>query len=98
MKTKVQSIHFDADQKLVDFIETKLEKLDRYYDRIIGTEVFLRLDKSHDLENKIAELKVKLPGKELFAKRKCSTFEEATDTAVEAIRSQILKHKGKQRE
>ncbi len=58
-------------------------------------EVFLRLDKSEDKANKIAEVKILIPGKELFAKKQCKSFEEATDTAVEALRRQIKKVKGK---
>lgn len=97
MKTKVQSIHFDADRKLLQFIEEKVDKLTLFYDHIIDTEVFLRLDKSVTSDNKISEVKINIPGKSLFAKEQCNTFEEATDLAVEAIRRQIIKHKEKQR-
>lgn len=97
MKVKVQSIHFDADRKLLDFVEDKVDKLSHYYEAIIGTEVFLRLDKSDAGDNKIAEIKISTPGKVLFAKEQCKTFEEATDNAVEALRKQITKHKEKQR-
>jgi len=95
MSTKVQSIHFDADQKLVDFIEGRVGKLSQFYDHIIDSEVYLKVDKGMSNENKIAEIRLALPGKELFAKKQCSTFEEATDLAVEALRRQIKKHKGK---
>jgi putative sigma-54 modulation protein len=95
MSTIVQSIHFDADRDLVNFIESKVGKLSQFYDRIIDSEVYLKVDKNATNENKIAEIKVAIPGKELFAKKQCKTFEEATDLAVEALRRQIRKHKGK---
>jgi len=95
MTTIVQSIHFDADKDLVNFIESKVGKLSQYYDRIIDSEVYLKVDKNATNENKIAEIKLAIPGKELFAKKQCKTFEEATDLAVEALRRQISKHKGK---
>ena len=95
MSTTVQSIHFDADKDLVNFIEGKVSKLNQYYDRIIDSEVYLKVDKNASNENKIAEIKLAIPGKELFAKKQCKTFEEATDLAVEALRRQIRKHKGK---
>lgn len=95
MQVQVQSIHFDADIKLIKFIEEKLGKLTHIHDRIIKSEVFLRLDKSDINENKIAEIKLAIPGKELFAKKQCRTFEEAADTAVEALRRQIDKHKAR---
>lgn len=95
MQIQVQSIHFDADQKLIVFIEEKIGKLSQFHDQIIGSEVYLRLDKSDVKENKIAEIKLSVPGKDLFAKRQCKTFEEATDTAVEALRRQIRRHKSR---
>lgn len=97
MKPKVQSIHFDADKKLLEFVEEKVDKLSQFYDHIIESEVFLRLDKADNAENKIAEVKVYTPGKTLFASERCDTFEEAADSAVEAIRRQMIKHKEKQR-
>lgn len=97
MKVKVQSIHFDADRKLLEFIEEKVEKLKQFYEDIIDSEVFLRLDKAEEKSNKIAEIRVNTPGKTLFASEQCRTFEEATDSAVEALRRQITRHKEKQR-
>jgi putative sigma-54 modulation protein len=97
MKVKVQSIHFNADRKLLTFIEEKVDKLRQFYEDIIDSEVFLRLEKSDSAENKIAEIRVNTPGKTLFAKEQCKSFEEATDSAVEALRKQITKYKEKQR-
>jgi putative sigma-54 modulation protein len=95
MQVQVQSIHFDADRKLINFIEEKISKLTTFHDRIIKGEVFLRLDKSDVNENKVAEIKLSIPGKELFARKQCKSFEEATDDAVDALRRQIHKHKTK---
>ncbi len=95
MEVQVHSIHFDADGKLLTFIEEKVNKLRQYDDKIIAGEVFLRLDKSDVKENKVAEIKLNVPGKDLFAKKQCKSFEEATDLAVEALRRQLRKHKAK---
>ncbi len=95
MQIQVQSIHFDADVKLIQFIEEKLQKLTTFHDRIIKGEVFLRLDKSSVNENKIAEVKLSIPGKELFARKQCKSFEEATDDVVDALKKQINKHRAK---
>lgn len=97
MKLKVQSIHFDADKKLIAFIEERVDKLIRFYEDIIDGEVFLKLDKSQSQENKITEIKLNTKGKLLFAKEQSKSFEESTDTAVEALRKQIMKHKEKMR-
>ena len=95
MDLQVHSLHFDADKKLIDFVNTKVGKLETFFDNIISGEVILRLDKSADAENKVAEIKLMIPGKELFAKKQCKSFEEATDLACEALRKQVDKHKGK---
>jgi putative sigma-54 modulation protein len=95
MDIKIHSIRFNADVKLLDFIQGRLNKLGLFYSDIINAEVFLRLDRSQDLENKVTEIKLIIPGSELFAKRQTRTFEESTDLAVEALRRQIRKHKTK---
>jgi putative sigma-54 modulation protein len=95
MQVQVHSVHFDADAKLLEFIQSRLSKLEQFHDQITGTEVFLRLDKSDVNENKVAEIRMAVPGKELFAKKQSSSFEESTDVAVEALRKQIRKYKSK---
>ena len=93
MKITVQSIHFNADKGLLEFIQKKIDKLETFYDNIISGEVYLRLEKVEDEANKITEIKLMLPGNQIFAKEQCKTFEEATDLAVESLRKQIDKYK-----
>jgi putative sigma-54 modulation protein len=95
MKLHIQSIHFDADQKLIDYIQKKIDKLDTFYDRIIDGEVFLRVDKDSHQENKIMEVKINIPGHNLFVKERSRTFEAAADEALEALKAQVKKHKEK---
>ncbi|MGD1844085.1 MAG: ribosome hibernation-promoting factor, HPF/YfiA family [Salibacteraceae bacterium] len=97
MKVTVHSIHFDADRKLVNFIQRKIDKLEQFHDGILSGEVYLRLDKSQDRENKITEVRLSIPGRDLFAKKQCKSFEEATDNVVEALRRQVKRHKEKAR-
>ena len=94
MKVQVQSLHFDADAKLIDFIQKKLDKLDTFYDRTIDAEVILRLN-NEGIENKTVEIKLNIPGEQLFATKTNGSFEEATDHCTEALRRQIKKHKEK---
>ena len=94
MKVKVQSIHFDADVKLIDFIQKKLDKLDTFYDRTVDAEVILRLN-NEGVENKTVEIKLNVPGDQLFAEKTNGSFEAATDACTEALRRQIQKHKEK---
>lgn len=91
----MQSIHFDADRKLIDFIQKKTDKLETYYDQIIDGEVIMRVEKHDRMENKIIEIKLNVPGRQLFAKNQAESFESAADEAVEGLRRQIKKHKQK---
>jgi putative sigma-54 modulation protein len=95
MTINIQSVHFTADRKLLDFINEKVVKLNTFYDGIINSEVTLRLDKSSTSDNKIAEIKMLGKGQEFFAKKQCESFEEATDLACEALKTQVKKHKDK---
>ncbi|UZR94434.1 ribosome hibernation-promoting factor, HPF/YfiA family [Chondrinema litorale] len=96
MKLQMHSLHFTADQKLLDFIQKKADKLETFFDRILDGEVFLRIDKGdHSKENKMVEIKLNIPGNTLFAKEHAASFEAATDSAIEALRRQLKKHKEK---
>jgi putative sigma-54 modulation protein len=94
MKLQVHSIHFDADRKLIDFVQRKIDKLETFYDRLVDGEVFLRLN-NEGIENKTVEIKLKVPGDQLFATEKARSFEAATDLATEALRMQLRKFKSK---
>lgn len=93
MEIQIHSIHFTADKKLLTFTHEKTSKLELYFDQIIACDVFLKLDNSEDKENKMAEIKLLIPGKTLLAKKQCKTFEEAIDLSLEALRKQVEKHK-----
>ena len=92
MKLKVQSIHFNADRKLINFIQKKVDKLETYYDRLVDGEVYLRLN-NEGIENKTVEIKVNVPGTQLFATEKATSFEAAADQATEALKNQLKKFK-----
>jgi putative sigma-54 modulation protein len=99
MNIKFNDIHFTADQKLVDFVNKKVSKLDTFFDGIINAEVIMKVVKPETAKNKEVELILSVPASEkLFAKKQADSFEEATDLAVEAIRRQLKKHKEKLKE
>ncbi len=100
MKLQMQAIHFDADASLLAFIQQKMDKLDTFYDRITSGEVFLKLDghETNKVHTKLLEVKLYVPGGTMFVKEQGSTFEEATDLAVETLKIQVKKFKNKRRE
>ncbi len=95
MKLQMQSVHFDADIKLTDFIQKRADKLETFFDRIIDGEVIMRVEPDDHRANKTIEIKLNIPGEQLFAEKRAGSFEAATDEAVEALRRQLKKHKEK---
>jgi len=93
MQINIQSIHFDADKKLLQFIRQKIEKLKTFNQDLQNAEVFLRIGAAADAANKLVELKVHLPGHVLFASDQSKSFEEATDHCAESVRRQLEKLK-----
>lgn len=96
MNVKIQAVHFNADQKLVEFVQKKIEKLQTYHDRIVQVDVFLKLDNVvHTIKDKVAEIRVLVPRHEFFVKSSSKSFEESFDNALDAIVNQIKKKKEK---
>jgi putative sigma-54 modulation protein len=95
MNIKISSVHFKSDKKLEDFIREKLQKMPTLFDGVIGSEVILKLENAETRDNKIVEIRLLVPGYDLFAKKHSRTFEESTDQAIEALRKQLVKHKEK---
>ncbi|MDA7558112.1 ribosome-associated translation inhibitor RaiA [Flavobacteriaceae bacterium] len=97
MKVHTQSVNFNADQKLLNFIQDRMNKLDRYYDKVIKSDVFLKVENTSDKENKIFEARVNVPGDSFVVKKVCRTFEEGADSAVSSLERQLKKRKEKLR-
>lgn len=96
MNSKIQSIHFDADQKLLEYVSEKLDRLNHFFDQTIHVDVYLKLDhKSSQMHDKIVELKVSMPGKIVFSEEKGKTFEESFDMALDHAVKQVKRHKEK---
>ncbi|MFT4062163.1 MAG: ribosome-associated translation inhibitor RaiA [Edaphocola sp.] len=94
MNVQIQTVHFDADAKLLDHVQKRVEKLKTFHDRITGVEVYLRLDSmSQKVKDKIAEIRVSIPKKSLFAKHESKIFELSIDEAFESLVAQIKKTK-----
>ena len=93
MNINTTSIHFDADQKLLDYIQKKTEKLDQFFDRIIDAHVFLKLENSGQVKDKIVEMKLMVPGDILMATEVSKTFEASLDAAVDNMKRQLNRYK-----
>jgi putative sigma-54 modulation protein len=97
MKVNVQSVNFNIDKKLVDFVDTKVSNLDRFFDKVIGIDVYLKVMSISEKENKVTEIKVNIPGDELIVKKQCKSFEEGIDMATDSLKRQLNKKKEKLR-
>lgn len=95
MNVNIQSVKFSADEKLISYIENKLSKLTKYNDRIVSMDVFLKLENSGQIKDKVVELKAHLPGNDIFVSDVDKTFEASLDRAVDSLKRQVRKEKEK---
>ncbi len=98
MKVFTQSVNFAADKKLLDYIDKKIEGLEKFHDKIVDAEVFLKVQKTSEKENKITEVKINIPGNELMVKKVTKTFEEGISIAVDSLKRSLKKSKEKHRD
>jgi len=96
MNVQIQTVHFDADQKLLEHVQKRIDKLKTFHDKITGVEVYLKLGNlSTKVKDKVAEIRVSVPKRSLFAKHESKVFEESFDQAFDSLVSQIKKTKEK---
>ncbi len=97
MKVNTQSVNFNADEKLLDFVQKRLDKLNLFYDKVISSDVFLKVENTSAKENKIVEIKVHVPRDKFVIKKQCKSFEEAVDSACSSLERKLVKKKKKPR-
>jgi putative sigma-54 modulation protein len=98
MKVNVQSVNFNADKGLIEFIEKKLTSLEKYYDKIVDADVYLKVQQTSEKENKLIEVRINVPGNDFVVKKQCKTFEEGVMLAADSLKRQLTKKKEKVRE
>ncbi len=97
MTVNIQTVHFDADSKLITYVEQKIQKIANFHDKIIQVDVFLKLDNVvHTIKDKIVEIKVNVPKQQLFVKQSSKSFEQSFDEAMDSLISQLKRKKEKQ--
>ena len=92
MSPQIQTDTFEADRKHIKYVETKMAKLDRFIERATGADVILKLDKDNEKGNKVAIIRIEVPGDDLVAEARSKSFEESVDNAIDALKKQIEKH------
>ncbi|WP_010134839.1 ribosome hibernation-promoting factor, HPF/YfiA family [Ochrovirga pacifica] len=98
MKVNIQSVNFTADKDLVNFVQKKVAGLEKFHDKIVDAEVFLKVKQTSEKENKVTELKLNVPNHDLMVKKEAKTFEEGISLCVDSMRRQVMKTKEKERE
>ncbi|KAA2216037.1 MULTISPECIES: ribosome hibernation-promoting factor, HPF/YfiA family [Maribacter] len=97
MKVNAQSVNFNADIKLINFLQSRLDKLETFYDKVISSDVYLKVENTSSKENKIVEIKLNVPKNHFVVKKQCKSFEEAVDTACNSLERKLIKNKQKLR-
>ena len=95
MLIRTQSVHFTADQKLITYLEDKLNQLNKYFEKILDVSVILKLENSGQVRDKIVEVNLKVPGQTFVAHGSSKTFEAAIDDVHKTLKRQIRKYKEK---
>lgn len=95
MKVNLQSVNFHADQKLVNFIQRKLDKLENHFDNVVYADVYLKVEKARDKENKVSEVLLRIPGDEIICKKRGRRFEVGVDECISSLERQLQKRKRK---
>lgn len=95
MKVNVHAVNFNVDGKLVGFIQGRMDRLEKYYDKVVSSDVFLKVEKTSEKENKIVEIKILVPGDEFVVKKQCKTFEEAVEQSAQSLERLLTKRKEK---
>ena len=93
MEVKIQSVKFDASKQLIEFVEKKMSRLERFEGNSTGVDVTLKLDKDSERGNKIALVTLHVPGADIVSEQRAHTFEEAVDLALDAVKRQIEKRR-----
>ena len=97
MKVNTQAVNFNADRKLLDFIQARLDKLEVFYDKIISSDIYLKVENTSEKENKIVEIKLHIPKDTFVVKKQCKSFEEAVDSCCGSLERKLAKKKKKPR-
>ena len=97
MKVNAQSVNFNADGKLIDFVQSRMDKLEIFYDKIVSSDIYMKVENTSSKENKIVEIRVHVPKDRLIVKKQCKTFEEAVDSACSSLERSLVKKKQKMR-
>ncbi|MBU3681363.1 MAG: ribosome-associated translation inhibitor RaiA [Flavobacterium sp.] len=95
MKVNVHAVNFTADRKLVDFVQERMNKLEKYDDKIVASDVFFKVENTSEKENKTVEIKIHVPGDDFIVKKQCKTFEEGIELASESLERLVVKRKEK---
>ncbi len=95
MKVSIHAVNFNVDGKLVGFVQERMDKLEKYYDKVVSSDVYLKVEKTSDKENKIVEVKINVPGDGFLVKKQCKTFEEAVELSAESLERLLVKRKEK---
>jgi ribosomal subunit interface protein len=93
MELQIHSVGFSADAKLEEYIDKKISKIEKYHHKIISVDIYLKLENTGQIRDKIIESKIQIPGQTLYAESSHKTFEAACDKLTDTIKRQLKKQK-----
>jgi putative sigma-54 modulation protein len=97
MKVNTQSLNFNADSELINFLQNRLDKVETFYSKVISSDVYMKVENTSSKANKIVEIKITVPKDKFVVKKQCKSFEEAVDSACNSLERRLIKQKEKLR-
>ena len=92
MEFKLQTLRFNATEKLVAFIDKKIAKLEKYGE-VQNVELTFRSWSPKRPITKRQKLHVVLPGRSIHTEKVADTFEEAVDLCIDVARRELAENK-----
>ena len=89
MKVVLNAVKFTPDEKLQNFVNDKVGKIERLLPEALQADVSLKVDKPETNNNKIAEIRLVVRGKDLFVTKQADSFEEAVMLSIDALKTQV---------
>ncbi|MFK7934404.1 MAG: ribosome-associated translation inhibitor RaiA [Saprospiraceae bacterium] len=95
MKINLEYDGIGTSPDLVEYVEKKVNKLERYFDRIVQADVILKHDSGKTTKQNSCDIRLNVPNTTLFADASAATIREAVTEAADNVERQLRRYKDK---
>lgn len=96
MNLTISGHHLDVTPALRNYVTTKLDRITRHFDQVVGVKVLLSVENQKEKEKRQhAECSVRVKGSDLFAESAHGDLYAAVDELVDKLDRQVVRHKNR---